>query len=93
MSNRLDTLLAQLQAQPADHDLGALEVDVQRRLARRERSAGLFAPARAMAIGLALIVGAGVGGLTAATAMAAPRPSIFAATHALAPSTLLDGRP
>ena len=46
-----------------------------------------------MAIGLALIVGAGVGGLTAATAMAAPRPSIFAATHALAPSTLLDGRP
>ena len=40
MSNRLDTLLAQLQAQPADHDLGALEVDVQRRLARRERSAG-----------------------------------------------------
>ena len=93
MDNRIDTLLAQLRAQGPDRDLRALEVDVQRRLARRERPAGLgFTPARATAVGLALVLGAGVGGLTAATAATAARPSIFAAADALAPSTLLEGR-
>jgi hypothetical protein len=93
MDNRLDRLLAQLRTQAADRDLRALEVDVQGRLARRARQGSLdFAPARATAVALALVMGAGVGGLTAATAAAATRPSIFAATDALAPSTLLEGR-
>lgn len=91
MDNRLDRLLAQLRAQAPDHDLGALEVDVQRRLAKRERPTS-FSFARTTAIALALVLGAGVGGLTAATAATTARPSIFAATDALAPSTLLDGR-
>lgn len=90
MNDRLDRLLAGLREQPLDRSLGALEGDVSRRLARSSPAAGLgFATARAAAVGLALILGAGVGGLTAA---AAPRPSLFATTEALAPSTLLDGR-
>lgn len=93
MDNRLDTLLAQLRTQAADHDLRALEVDVQGRLAGRARQAGLgLAPARATAVALALVLGVGVGGLTAATAATTARPSIFAAADALAPSTLLEGR-
>lgn len=93
MDNRLDTLLAQLRTQAPDHELHALEVDVQGRLAGRARQASLaFAPAHATAVALALVLGAGVGGLTAATAATATRPSIFAATDALAPSTLLEGR-
>jgi hypothetical protein len=44
------------------------------------------------AVGIALVLGTGVGGLTAASAIAAPKPSIFATADALAPSTLLEGR-
>lgn len=91
MNERLDHLLAQLRAQAPDRALGALEVDVQRRLKRREHATGVgFAPARALAVGLAMMVGTGIGGFTAA-AVAAPKPSLFADADALAPSTLLDG--
>lgn len=92
MNDGLDTLLARLRDQAIDRELGSVEDDVQRRLSRRAASAGHgLAPAHAAAIGIALILGTGVGGFTAASALAAPRPSIFAATDALAPSTLLEG--
>lgn len=92
MNDRLDSLLAQLRDQDLDRELGAVEHDVRRRIAQ-ERSAGAgLAPARIAAVGIALVLGTGVGGLTAASAVAAPRPSIFATADALAPSTLLDGR-
>ncbi len=92
MTDKLDSLLAQLREQPSDHPLVGLELRVQSRLRRRaHREVSLFAgPVRAAAVGLALRLGAGVGGLSAASAMAAPKPSLFAATDALAPSTLLD---
>ncbi|MBP8231234.1 MAG: hypothetical protein KAY22_02925 [Rhizorhabdus sp.] len=92
MTDKLDSLLAQLREQPSDHPLVGLELRVQSRLRRREHwDVTLFmGPVRAAAVGLALMLGAGVGGLSAASAMAAPRPSLFAATDALAPSTLLD---
>lgn len=91
MNERLDNLLAQLRAQATDRALGALEIDVQHRLARRERVAGVgFTPVRALAVGLAMMFGTGIGGFTAA-AVAAPKPSLFADADALAPSTLLDG--
>lgn len=92
MDDRLDNLLTQLRDQGPDRELGAVEYDVRRRLAdQRSAKAGL-APARVAAVGLALVLGTGVGGLTAAGAIAAPRASIFAATNALAPSSLLEGR-
>jgi hypothetical protein len=92
MDDRLDRLLAQLRAAPLDRNLEGVEGDVNRHLARRAHPVGLgFAPGRAAAVGLALILGTGVGGLTAAAAVAAPRVSIFAATDALAPSALLEG--
>ena len=91
MNDRLDNLLTQLRAQEMDRELGEVEYDVQRRLAReRSANAGL-GYARVAAVGVALVLGTGVGGLTAATAVAAPRTSIFAATNALAPSSLLEG--
>lgn len=92
MTDKLDSLLAQLREQPVDHPLVGLELRVQSRMRSHEhRGAKFFAsPARAAAVGLALMLGAGVGGLSAASAMAAPKPSLFAAADALAPSTLLD---
>ncbi len=91
MTDKLDSLLAQLREQPSDHPLVGLELRVQSRMHSREhRGVKMFAgPVRAAAVGLALMLGAGVGGLSAVSAMAAPRPGLFAA-DALAPSTLLD---
>lgn len=92
MNDRLDSLLTRLRDQGLDHELGAVEYDVRRRLADERSARAGLAPARAAAVGIALVLGTGVGGLTAASAIAAPRVSIFAATDALAPSSLLEGR-
>ena len=92
MNNSLDSLLTQLRDQNLDRELGAVEYDVHRRIVlERSAKAGL-APVRMAAVGIALVLGTGVGGLTAASAVAAPKPSIFATADALAPSTLLEGR-
>ncbi|MBI5938924.1 MAG: hypothetical protein HY859_00710 [Caulobacterales bacterium] len=66
--------------------------DVGRRIAHERSARAGLAPARMAAIGIALVLGTGVDGLTAASAVAAPKPSIFASADALAPSTLLEGR-
>lgn len=92
MNDRLDSLLTQLRDQDLDRELGAVEYDVRRRIARERSARADLAPARIAAVGIALVLGTGVGGLTAASAVAAPKPSIFATTDALAPSTLLEGR-
>jgi len=91
MQYTLDRLLADLGKQPLDRDLAALEVDVQQRIARPSHAWFSFAPVRAAMVSMALVLGIGVGGFTAASAVASPRASLFAATDALAPSTLLDG--
>ena len=92
MNDRLDSLLTQLRDQALDRELSAVEYDVRRLIAHdRSASAGL-APVRLAAVGIALVLGTGVGGLTAASALAAPRSSIFASADALAPSSLLEGR-
>lgn len=92
MNNRLDSLLTQLRDQDLDCELGAVEFDVHRRIALDRSAKAVLAPARMAAVGIALVLGTGVGGLTAASAVAAPKPSIFATADALAPSTLLEGR-
>jgi hypothetical protein len=91
MTDKLDTLLAQLREQPSDHPLIGLELRVQARIGHAARHArGIAGPLRAAMVGLALMLGAGVGALSAASAVAAPKPGLFAAADALAPSTLLD---
>lgn len=92
MNDRLDSLLMQLRDQDLDRELGAVEYEVGRRIAQDRSAIAGLAPARMAAVGMALILGTGVGGLTAASAVAAPRSSIFASADALAPSTLLEGR-
>lgn len=91
MQKTLDRLLTDLGEQPLDRDLIALEVDVQQRIARPAVAWLSLAPMRAAMVSMALVLGIGIGGFTAASAVASPRPSLFAATDALAPSTLLDG--
>lgn len=92
MNDRLDSLLTQLRDQDLDRELGAVEYDVRRRIAQERSTRAGLAPARMAAVGIALVLGTGVGGLTAASAVAAPRPSIFASADSLAPSNLLEGR-
>lgn len=92
MTDRLNSLLTQLRDQDLDRELGAVEYDVRRRIAHERSARAGLAPARMAAVGIALVLGTGVGGLTAASAVAAPRSSIFATADALAPSTLLEGR-
>lgn len=92
MTDKLDTLLAQLREQPSDHPLIGLELRVQARIGGHEsrHARRVAGPLRAAMVGLALMLGAGVGALSAASAMAAPKASLFAAADDLAPSTLLD---
>ena len=92
MHDPLDDLLAQLRNQEPDRELGFVERDVRRHIAQARSAGAGLAPARVAAVGIALVLGTSVGGLTAASAVAAPRVSIFASADALAPSTLLEGR-
>jgi hypothetical protein len=96
MGDRLDDLLDRLAAAPIDRGLDGLEADVRRAIRRRRgevRTTALLAPVRIASIGLALAMGVTAGGLTAAAAMAGPRPTgAFSGATELAPSTLLEGR-
>lgn len=92
MNDRLDSLLTRLRDQDLDRELGAVEYDVRRRISHERSARTGLAPARMAAVGIALVLGTGVGGLTAASAVAATKPSIFATADALAPSSLLEGR-
>ncbi len=91
MSDELDQLLSQLSAEGLDHPLGRLESDVQRRLAIRRGDARVAGPARFAALALSLVLGTGVGGMTAASAIAGPSVHLFEEADSLAPSTLLEG--
>ncbi len=96
MSERLDDLLGRLAAAPIDRRLDGLEADVGRAIRRRRadaRTRTSLAPVRIASIGLALAMGITAGGVTAAVAMAQPRPAgAFSGAADLAPSTLLEGR-
>jgi hypothetical protein len=97
MDERLDQLLERLAATPAERSLNFLEFEVGRAISKQRGSAqtaSALAPVRIASIGLALAMGVTVGGVTAATAIVAPRPAgAFSMAANLAPSTLLeDGR-
>lgn len=93
MSQRLDHLVEQLAAAPADRTLEGLEAGVSRSIiARRARSraSAALAPVGAASVGLALAIGLAAGGVTAATSAAAePNVQTFMVASNLAPSSLL----
>ena len=95
MNHRLDQLLAGLKAAPLDRSLVRLEADVAQRLDRANGgftfSPSLLAPMRAATVGVALMLGISVGGMTAASAIAAPKTVAISVGDELAPSTLLEG--
>jgi hypothetical protein len=93
MVHELDRLLEQLRDQPLDRDLVRVESHVEARIGRplHEGRGAASGPARVAIVSLALALGAGIGGISAAAAMTAPKSALLASTEALAPSTLLGG--
>lgn len=96
MSEPLDRLIQGLGAEGPDRDLSQLEPAVWRRIEASRptpRAIGVFFPVRTAAVGLALMLGAVVGGASAtAVASEPPETSVFGMNAHLAPSTLLGGR-
>ncbi len=95
MSERLDELVAHLAASPTDRSLDGLDGEIGRSIADRRihaRTSAALAPVQVASIGLALVLGAAVGGAVATSAIVAPHPyGTFAIAANLAPSTLLEG--
>ncbi len=88
MSPKLDHLLAKLNHQPLDRDLGGATVAIVERLSERAKINGQTWRLRTAAMAFFVMGGAA---LSASTASAvAPSPSPFAAWSSLAPSTLLE---
>jgi hypothetical protein len=96
MDERLDDLVKQLAAEPADRSLDGFEARVNLGVSRRRalaRATSMLAAVRTASIGLALATGVTAGGFTGARLIVAPRTSgAFSAAADLAPSTLLDGQ-
>ena len=94
MNERLDHLVERLAASPTDRPLHHFEAQVTREIAKRRaraHTASALAPVRVASIGLALATGVTVGGVTAASSVAAPRAAgLFSVSADLAPSTLLE---
>jgi len=94
MSDPLDRMLHRLAAAPPDRSLAGVEADVWLRMGQTS----VWSPVaslrvRAASIGMALLAGAAIGGVSAAAA-ASQGPvemAVFSAEPTLAPSTLLDG--
>jgi hypothetical protein len=94
VKNDLDSWMADLASRPVDRGLGSLEAQIATDISRRrqqDRAVRAMAPARMMALGVALAVGAFAGGAVAASSIRSqPSSGAFAAGSALAPSTLLE---
>ena len=91
--NKLNQLLIRLAQEPSDHPLTSLEQDVRRALRGQPRnsfSIPIFGPLQVAALGIALIVGVIIGGISGASHISAPS-SLFAAEERLAVSTILVG--
>ena len=88
MSPKLDHLLAKLNQQPLDRDLGGITVEIGEQLLERAKIDGQTWRLRTAAMALLVMGGAAVSASTASAV--APSPSPFAAWSSLAPSTLLE---
>ena len=103
MNDPIDDLIKRLAATTTDRSLAGFETEVGRRIRRRPFASWppfgtwtmtALAPARVIAVGLALVVGATAGGLAAASALTpASQMDSFDVALTLAPSTLLEGAP
>lgn len=95
MSDRIDQLIGRLAAAAPDRPLQALEGEITAALARRRteaRAERALAPLGAASVGLAMVVGLVVGGMTAGASATPGRDAgAFAVAPTLAPSTLLEG--
>ena len=88
MSPKLDHLLAKLNQQPLDRDLGGIAVEIGEHLSERAKIDGQTWQLRTAAMALLVMGGAAVSASTASAV--SPSPSPFAAWSSLAPSTLLE---
>ncbi len=95
MKTDLDTWMADLAAQPADRFLGDLDAEIRRDIfARRSQGRAIraMAPARVVALSVAVAIGAVAGGAMAVSSVRAqPLADAFSVGSSLAPSTLLEG--
>ncbi|MBL8552878.1 MAG: hypothetical protein JNL41_01270 [Phenylobacterium sp.] len=95
MTERLDELVARLNAVPTDRSLDGLDDMIGHSIALRRREARASAaltPVRLASLGLALAMGLTAGGAIATSEIAAPHPyATFSSVASLAPSTLLEG--
>jgi hypothetical protein len=94
MTEQLDTLLEKLAAEPPDHSLDSLEIDLASSIDTRRaqtRLVALLAPVEAGAVTLALAIGLAAGGFAATTTPHALEG--LSSASALSPSSLLEGRP
>jgi len=87
--------MADLAAQPADRFLGDLDAEIRRDIfARRSQGRAIraMAPARVVALSVAVAIGAVAGGAMAVSSVRAqPLADAFSVGSSLAPSTLLEG--
>ena len=88
MSPKLDHLLAKLNQQSLDRDLGGITAGIGEQLSERAKIDGQTWRLRTAAMALLVMGGAAVSASTASAV--APSPSPFAAWSSLAPSTLLE---
>lgn len=95
MKTDLDAWMADLAAQPADRSLGNLDAEIGRDISSRRsqgRTIRAMAPARVVALSVAMTIGAFAGGAMAVSAVRAqPLADAFSVGSSLAPSTLLEG--
>jgi lipid-binding SYLF domain-containing protein len=94
VKNDLDSWMAELGAMPPDRNLDGLEARITRDIARlrqQDRTLSAMAPARFIALGVAVAIGAVAGGAMAVAALDTPAAGVFAVGTELAPSTLLAG--
>jgi hypothetical protein len=94
VKNDLDSWMAELAAMPPDRNLGGLEARISgdiTRLRQQNSAISALAPARYIALSVALLIGAFAGGAMAVSVVRAPALDTFAVGTDLAPSTLLAG--
>ena len=95
MNERLDGVVRRLAMVATDRDLNGLDVEIARSIRVRRRdaqAASALGSVRLASIGMALAMGATVGGVAASAAITPSQADgTFSADAHLAPSTLLEG--
>ncbi|MFY9288447.1 MAG: hypothetical protein WAO98_08085 [Alphaproteobacteria bacterium] len=94
MNDKIDKLLIKLSREPLDHSLTGLENTIIFALNRSKQNAFsfyVFEPLQVAVLGLALLMGAVMGGINGTSNTAPAKSIFFAAEEKLAISTILGG--